>query len=283
MEEKRKICVLEPKAARSLFGGEDPLGKALTAEIRGTRFDLEVVGVMEKRSEKRLSTNELGFRYKTKKKLVSRMMNLMGLMASQTEWKRTETGVHIPIGLMPGQGYRWMIVKTEPTQASEVAKELHAFLLERGKNSKAYANLFLPVILEKRLKTEYQLKRAVFVICLVMGGVMIMNIMLLSVVERYREIAIRRVEGATKGDILIQFITEGAVLCIIATILGIPLGVLLAYFAAKAEPYALAGVAVPFKEIPLCVAWSVGIGIISAILPARKAAGLDPVEVLRNE
>ena len=109
-----------------------------------------------------------------------------------------------------------------------------------------------------------------------------MNVMLLSVMERYREIAIRRVEGAGKLDIAVQFLTEGAVLCLIATLFGIPLGIFMGYITSRAEPWSIASVGIPYKQLPWCVLWAMASGLLSAILPARKAANLDPAEILRQ-
>jgi putative ABC transport system permease protein len=279
---RREVCVLEWKVADSLFGGDDPLGRRVDARISGVDHTLEVVGVMEKRSAERLDTNELGFRYRTKKRTTERIMYVLGLKAYKTEWKRTETAVHVPITLMSEDRFSWIMVKTEPAKAAALSEELQSFFVERGKQVQAYANIFLPIVMEKRLKIKRELTQAIFIICLLLGGVMIMNVMLLSVMERYREIAIRRVEGAGRRDIICQFVTEGAALCIVATILGIPLGMLMGYITARAEPWAISTVSIPYRQLPICTLWAVGIGMLSAILPARRAASVDPAEILRQ-
>ena len=281
--EKRNVCVLEWKVAEELFGGDDPLGKKVMAQMGPRELELEVIGVMEKRSYDRLNTDELGFRYKSKQKLVAKLSYVMGLKLFSTEWKRTETCVHVPITLMPGDTFNWMIVKTDPAKASIVAAELQSFLLKQGKEVKAFSNIVFPIMLESRLKIRDELTMAVFVVCLLLGGVMIMNIMLLSVMERYREIAIRRVEGASKKDIIFQFLTEGAVLCLVAAVLGIPLGLLMGHVTARAEPWAIASVGIPWKQLPISTLCPIAIGLLSALLPARKAAGIDPAVILRQK
>ena len=283
VKKKSKVCVLEVKVAEKFFGRSDPIGKTINIKIPGSELTLMVIGVMEKRSELRLSTNELGFRYRTKQKISSKISFMLGLDPYSAEWKRTETAVHVPISILPGEGFEWIMIKTEPTIANKIAEGVQAFLLNRGKDCKAYSNIVFPVIFENRLKIREQLTKAIFAICLILGGVMIMNIMLLSVMERYNEIAIRRVEGANKMDIAVQFITEGAVLCFIATFFGVPLGLLMAFITSKAEPWAIASVGIPFKQLPWCVLWTVAIGILSGIIPARKAASLDPAEILRQK
>ena len=85
IKNKREVCVLEWRVADKLFGHEDPLGKKVPARIDGEHFDLEIIGVMEKRSNRRLSTNELGFRYKTRKKMVAKISFILGFKAYLTE------------------------------------------------------------------------------------------------------------------------------------------------------------------------------------------------------
>ena len=101
--------------------------------------------------------------------------------------------------------------------------------------------------------------------------------------ERHREIAIRRVEGASKKDIIWQFLTEGIVLCVVGALLGVPLGLGLAYIVSLYEPYAISGVSVPLKDVLFALGCAVLLGTVAAILPAKRAANLDPVVILQNE
>jgi putative ABC transport system permease protein len=117
-------------------------------------------------------------------------------------------------------------------------------------------------------------------ISLIVGGIGIMNIMLVTVTERTREIGIRKALGATKLNILLQFLIEAMALCIVGGLIGIALGAsaatLLASLAGWSTPLSVSAVALAFF-------FSAGIGLIFGLLPARKAAGLDPIEALRYE
>jgi putative ABC transport system permease protein len=121
---------------------------------------------------------------------------------------------------------------------------------------------------------------AVAAVSLLVGGIGIMNIMLVSVAERTREIGIRLAIGALGKQVLTQFLVEAIVLCLIGGLIGIALGLGLAFAGASALD-------VPFKVNPLVVALAFGfsglIGVIFGFFPARRAARLDPIEALRHE
>jgi putative ABC transport system permease protein len=117
-------------------------------------------------------------------------------------------------------------------------------------------------------------------ISLVVGGIVIMNIMLMAVAERTREIGIRKALGAKRRDIMAQFIVEAATLSVTGAVLGIGAGILLAFTVAA------------FTPLPAAVApWSIGVGVFlgiavgmtAGILPARQASRLDPIAALRQE
>jgi putative ABC transport system permease protein len=117
-------------------------------------------------------------------------------------------------------------------------------------------------------------------VSLLVGGIGIMNIMLVSVTERTREIGIRKALGATKVNIMLQFLTESVVLCLLGGAVGIGAGMIAAY-----EFQKLAGwnTAVDLQSIVLSFGFASGIGLVFGVWPARRAASLDPIEALRFE
>ena len=117
-------------------------------------------------------------------------------------------------------------------------------------------------------------------ISLLVGGVVIMNIMLVSVSERTREIGVRKSLGARRRDILMQFLIEAGTLSGAGGLLGIGTGILLAYLVTAFTPMPAA---VSPGSIVLAICMSVGIGLLSGVYPAYRAAGLDPIVALRSE
>jgi putative ABC transport system permease protein len=123
-------------------------------------------------------------------------------------------------------------------------------------------------------------------ISLLVGGIGIMNIMLVSVTERTREIGLRKAVGARKQDILSQFLLEAVLLTFTGGILGIALGALLSFGASFISARLLEaswGFLLPLNAVALGVGVSVAIGLGFGIYPARKAAELNPIEALRYE
>ncbi len=133
---------------------------------------------------------------------------------------------------------------------------------------------------ENATATMTMLLASIAAVSLLVGGIGIMNIMLVSVTERTREIGLRMAVGATEGNILGQFLVEALVLCLSGGIIGILLGV-----AGARIVSALAGwpTSITMFSVLLATGFSVAIGIIFGYYPAKKAAGLDPIEALRFE
>jgi putative ABC transport system permease protein len=118
-------------------------------------------------------------------------------------------------------------------------------------------------------------------ISLLVGGIGIMNVMLVSVTERTREIGLRKSVGARRRDILLQFLTEAVVLATFGGAIGIGLGYAIG-FVASLHP-SMVPVKVPLWSVGLALGFSAGVGIFFGIIPAFKAAIIHPIDALRHE
>jgi putative ABC transport system permease protein len=117
-------------------------------------------------------------------------------------------------------------------------------------------------------------------VSLVVGGIGIMNIMLVSVTERTREIGVRKALGATKINILLQFLIEAVVLCVLGGLIGIALGAGGAILLGRVFNW---NTVVSTQSVALAVGFSVLVGVVFGVWPARRAARLDPILALRYE
>jgi len=114
----------------------------------------------------------------------------------------------------------------------------------------------------------------------VVGGIVIMNIMLMSVSERTREIGIRKSLGATRRDIRRQFLAESVTLALLGGVLGLLAGMALAWLVAAVSPLPAR---VTLWSVAVALGLGAGVGIVFGVYPATRAARLDPVEALRSE
>lgn len=274
-------CVVEASVAAWL--GRDALAPGDVIQPPGWPTELEVVGVTAPRSAAALRTNDLGFdlEHPLYKKIGVPFLLAMGIMPVPDDWKRSETCVHV---LDDGTNeLHWIFLRVEPSVVSDIANRVRDTMADDGKSVVMLYPLVLPLIMGEKVERFDAVNLAMFLACLLMGAVVMMNLGLLSALTRSREIAIRRTEGATQRDIAWQFLAEGFALSLVGAGLGCVLGMGLAHLRASLEPVAGFTWSFPVREGLTAVAVAVVIGLLASMLPAMRAASQDPVQGLADE
>ncbi|MEG1800410.1 MAG: ABC transporter permease [Oscillospiraceae bacterium] len=263
VEERRKVAVVSNMLCTELFGSEDPIGKMVDIKIDNDFVSFYIVGVYEQPVTKGLFAMNGG----------------------------STTSLYIPLSVARDmnntrEGFNDITVVTAPgVDANVFANQTNDYFAKvYAKNKNFYAQGYsmkdMVDSMQGMYKTMSLAISAIAAISLLVGGIGVMNIMLVSITERTREIGTRKALGATNGSIRIQFIVESIIICLIGGIIGIALGLALGSFGSKLIGYA----AKPSAEIILiAVSFSMAIGVFFGYYPANKAAKLDPIEALRYE
>jgi putative ABC transport system permease protein len=175
-------------------------------------------------------------------------------------------------------------MKVEPTVDSiETSNVVRAILTATHKDAGDYSVIVPAGLLEERRRTQSIFNIVMICIAgisLLVGGIGIMNIMLATVLERTREIGIRRAIGARQSDIVRQFLTEAVLISILGGLIGIAFGFTLSRIIATAAGWSTV---VTMSSIAIAFGVSVFIGLLFGIYPAVQAAKLDPIEAIRYE
>jgi putative ABC transport system permease protein len=259
-----KVCVLGAGVARELFRYDDPVGQSVKL---GDQW-FEITGVMQ---TKALFTETVG-------ELASRDLNSDIYIPLSTFGKR------IPKNNPLTSEIRQLTVKLEGSDQLMSAAAVIRNLLNRRHFNNDDFSIIVPYELMKQEEKETRiynlLLASIAAISLIVGGIGIMNIMLASVLERTREIGIRRAVGGRKSHIMNQFITESVVLSVLGGIIGVLLGVFLSLGIAWITEVQTS---IRIYSILLAFSFSVIVGITFGYLPARQAANLRPIESIRHE
>ncbi|MBP3588034.1 MAG: ABC transporter permease [Clostridia bacterium] len=267
MEGQRMICVVSDKLVNNMFGGDldAALGEEITVEYMRDTHRFRIVGVYE--------YEQSAFSFS---------------MASE---KDISTSVYIPLTTAKAltnaaDGFSNITVMAAPdADGGVVAQELQSFLNRYYRRNDHYSVFALSMdsMIESVNDVMDTLSIAISVIAaisLLVGGIGVMNIMLVSVTERTREIGTRKALGATNANIRLQFVVESAMICLVGGVIGIILGAIMGYIGSSLlEAPTLPGI----DSIAIAVGFSLAVGIFFGYYPANKAAKLDPIEALRYE
>ena len=257
------VCVLGARLARTLFGNEPALGR----HLKLNHVWLEVVGVLEDRAQSKSDFEGVKLGLDDERLFVAWETG-----RARFNFKRIEDEVDGISVRLDG--------KIAPDQAARV---LQALIAKRHGGADD-TNLIVPMGLYRQNQQTQRIfaivMSSIAAVSLLVGGIGIMNIMLANVLERRREVGLKRALGARRRDVVEQFLAEALVIAVSGALLGVLLGAVAAYSIA-----ALAGWSVawsPFSLIAAVLA-CVAVGLAFGVFPARQAAALDPIAALRSD
>lgn len=257
-----KVCIITESSAKTLFGTTNVLGMTFDFSLYGVEQEFTIIGIRQDNAS--MFANMMGTKTVTMEAPLSVITSSYGFYITNNDL---------------------LIISEGGEYASQVAEDT-VRLMENRHNVRGKGTIqvesFNDYVSSINEVLNYITIFVVFVaaISLLVGGIGVMNIMLVSVTERTREIGIRKSLGARTGSILLQFLSESAIITLLGGIIGITIGVLGAFgvcaligFTAKVSISTVLGASL----------FSSAVGLFFGIYPARKAARLSPIEALRHE
>ncbi|WP_372794449.1 ABC transporter permease [Pontiella sp.] len=267
------VCVIGTRLARMLFAGFDPLGQTLTID----RDAYTVVGIVGDIAQTELTPqNELWLEGENQSVYVPLRTYLQkrgDLFAQLAEGGSTFEKIEL-----------YELILSINTQDNVVrAVDAVRRVLKKNHRKEDYS-IVVPLELIRQARETRKLFNIVLgsiaAISLIVGGIGIMNIMLATVSERTREIGIRRALGATRTDIVLQFLMETLILSISGGVIGLVFGALIPLMITAATDVKTV---LTFPAFAVAFSVSVTVSVVFGIYPARRAARMDPIEALRHE
>jgi putative ABC transport system permease protein len=254
----KSVCVLGETVRQQLFRNQNPIG----SEIRVKQFSCEIIGLLASKGQGAMGMDQDD-------------VVVMPLRAVQRRLTASQDVRSIMISVKDGDR-----IPQAMEQVKLLMRERRKISADEIDNFSVFDTRQIAETLSGTIGTMTMLLGAVAAVSLLVGGIGIMNIMLVSVTERTREIGIRLAIGALENEVLFQFLTEAVALSALGGLVGILLAAVACYF--------LSGVmSVPFLFNPginlLAFGFSAAIGVLFGYVPARRAARLDPIDALRHE
>ena len=281
LHQQQSVCVVDEQLVSGLFGFDEPLGKDI--RIKGTCYRvIGIAGTPSAGNKRNGSSSTMAATGGSDGGATGGIYLPLSTAKSRfTELSASFTGGSESVEKVQLQKITVKIKSTD--QVLPMRDILDTLLARLHKNKKDY-RIVVPLELLYQAKRTQQIYSIVLgsiaTISLLVGGIGIMNIMLATVSERTREIGIRRALGATKRDIIVQFLSETLMLTFIGGVLGIVLGSLIPFLVTRFGhmPTIITGL-----SLFLAFGISAAVGLVFGMYPAYRAANMDPIESLRHE
>ncbi len=269
----RNVVCIDNLSAFTLFGRENCVGEKISITYNGKTVSFKIIGVGDSTSMMNMDVESMSQMMEN----TSMMGTMVTMMMPSTTYNEFygQSGKYQMVYLTANDD---RFLDSAGASAANVLKVRHSNSdrdIYKVTNMATYIELIDTVI---NVFTAFI--AAVGAISLVVGGIGVMNIMLVSVTERTREIGIRKALGAKTSTIMLQFLTESVILCSIGGFIGLVIGVAGALAVAA---YVNVPIAIKFSTILLAVGFSSAIGIFFGIYPARRAAKMLPIDALRRD
>ena len=274
-EQKRNVCVLSTMTAKDIFGEENCVGETINYTVNNTTVSLKVIGVVDMANNSMISQEQMDSMMSMYSSSSQMTMAMIGIPASLNGELNDSVNKFTQVYLMAEDG-------SDLDNVGESALNLIKTRHGDFDDSVYTLNIMATYIdlLDSVINIFTTFIAAVSAISLLVGGIGVMNIMLVSVTERTREIGIRKALGAKTSTIMLQFLTESVILCLLGGAIGFILGV---GGALSVAAYLKIPIAVKFTTVLIAVGFSSAIGIFFGIYPAKRAAQMTPIEALRRD
>jgi putative ABC transport system permease protein len=281
--EAKPVCLISDKLKARLFSGEDPIGKSVKCGVAW----FTVIGIyqsLETSSNTDLGISNSAYQIIAPLTTVLQRINDRSVITKNSLQRgRSSSSAAVQTPADFNQIDKIVVQIAESNELAAVAEVIERQLSRKHNNAQDY-KITIPLLLlqqEQRTKDIFNIVLgAIAGISLIVGGIGIMNIMLASVLERIREIGVRRSVGARKRDITIQFLIEAVLISIFGGIIGIILGVALSFIIKY-----ITGILTIISPLSIFISFTVAaaVGIVFGYAPAKKAAEQDIVESLRHD
>ena len=274
-EQCKNVCVVSALTAKSIFGRENCVGENINYTVNDQTVSLKIIGVVDMTENSMMSSDDMEAMMENSGMSSDMSMGLMAMPSSLNSKLNGSMDHYMQLYIM---AYEGADLENTGESALNIVKTRHGSFDDSVYTMSVMATYI--DLLDSVISIFTTFIAAVSAISLLVGGIGVMNIMLVSVTERTREIGIRKALGAKTKTILLQFLTESVILCLIGGVIGLILG---SGGALAVAAYLDIPIKVKLSTVAIAVGFSSGIGIFFGIYPAKRAAQMTPIEALRRD